>query len=198
MNMLGIFLDTETNGLNPFKHKILEIAYKIIDIQTGEVKEQFESVLSHPLETWMQSDPASLKVNGFTWEEVCHGVAPLIVREKILFHFKKQGIRRGEAVFICQNPSFDRAFFAHLINSDEQEALLWPYYWLDLASMYWKEALRKGKENPLAFPWNTGFSKDKIAAAYKIPPEQSPHRAMNGVDHLLLCYEAVVGFPKKF
>lgn len=195
--MLGIFLDTETNGLNPQKHKILEIAYKIIDIETGKIKEEFETVISHPEATWKLSDPASLKVNGFTWEEVCKGLSPDTVALKIIEHFKKHQIRRGEAVFICQNPSFDRAFFGHLIDPDKQEALLWPYHWLDLASMYWKEAIRKGKENPVVFPWNTGFSKDKIAAAHQIPKEESPHRAMNGVKHLLLCYEAVVGFPSQ-
>lgn len=189
--MLGIFLDTETNGLNFQKHRILEIAYKIIDVKTGELKEEFESIIFQPEEAWKESDPASLRVNGFTWDEVSQGNAPALIAESIITHFKQHGIERGKAVFICQNPSFDRAFFSQLIDPDKQEALLWPYHWLDLASMYWTSSIQK-KER---YPWVTGFSKDKIAEACHLPTEETPHRAMNGVNHLLLCYKTVVGFP---
>lgn len=190
-----IFLDSETNGLNPHKHKILEIAYKILDAKTGEHKLEFHAVVQQPEEVWKQSDPASLKVNGFTWEEVKFGDEPEVISQTIIEQFSRLEIRRGNAVFICQNPSFDRIFFAQLIDPDKQENLIWPYHWLDLASMYWKESMMLGKNIPSAYPWNTGFSKDKVAAAHGLPPENSPHRAMNGVDHLILCYKAVVGFP---
>jgi DNA polymerase-3 subunit epsilon/oligoribonuclease len=189
--MLGIFLDTETNGLNFKKHKILEIAYKIVDLKTGELKEEFESIVFQPEEAWKMSDPASLKVNGFTWDEVSHGNAIPLIAEQIITHFKQHGIERGKAVFICQNPSFDRVFFSQLIDPDKQEDLLWPYHWLDLASMYWAKSIQKRER----YPWDTGFSKDKIATACQLPAEETPHRAMNGVNHLLLCYKTVVGFP---
>ncbi|MES2345022.1 MAG: 3'-5' exonuclease [Chlamydiota bacterium] len=194
--MLGIFLDTETNGLNSRKHKVLEIAYKIIDMETGALISAFESVISQPEDVWKGSDPASLKVNGFTWEEVVKGAPVSMVASSIIAEFKKHDIRRGSAVFICQNPSFDRAFFGQIIDPDKQEEFLWPYHWLDLASMHWKGAIERGKQNPALFPWNTGFSKDKIALAHNLPKENAPHRAMNGVNHLLLCYEKVVGFPQ--
>jgi DNA polymerase-3 subunit epsilon/oligoribonuclease len=195
--MLGIFLDTETNGLNPQKHKVLEIAYKIVDMETGTLQNAFETVVAQNQEVWKGSDPASLKVNGFTWEEVSCGQSLADIALIITNTFKKHEIKRGSAVFICQNPSFDRAFFGQIIDPDTQEALLWPYHWLDLASMYWADAIKRAKDDPACFPWNTGFSKDKIALARGLPKENSPHRAMNGVNHLLLCYEKVIGFPKK-
>ena len=102
---------------------------------------------------------------------------------------------RKKAVFICQNPSFDRGFFSQLIDPDTQEDLNWPYHWLDLASMYWAISMDKAKKQNCPFPWETGISKDLIASHYNLPAEDKPHRAMNGVDHLLICYEAVVGFP---
>ncbi|HEY5234979.1 MAG TPA: 3'-5' exonuclease, partial [Rhabdochlamydiaceae bacterium] len=89
---------------------------------------------------------------------------------------------------------FDRIFFSQLVDPDIQESLNWPYYWLDLASMYWAKSIRKGKQDPKHYPWVTGFSKDRIAAVYHLPAEEHPHQAMNGVDHLLLCYEKVIGF----
>ncbi len=193
--MLGIFLDTETNGLNPFKHKVLELAFKILDMETGDVREHFQATVRQPRNEWDKSDTESLRVNGFTWEEIEKGISCEELAEQIQRVFAKFDIVRGKAVFICQNPSFDRAFFNQIFSADLQEALRWPYHWLDLASMYWAEAIRLGKEDAQLFPWVSGYSKDKIAAAYCLAPEAQPHRAMNGVDHLLLCYTAVVGFP---
>lgn len=194
--MLGVFLDTETNGLNSQIHRILEIAYKIVDLNTGEVKEEFESLIAQPIELWEKSDQESLRVNGFTWNEISQGKTQRNVSQSIIDSFTRAGIRRKKAVFICQNPSFDRVFFSQLIDSDTQELLSWPYHWLDLASMYWALAMKRAELKEGPFPWETGFSKDLIASQYKLPLENKPHRAMNGVSHLLLCYEAVVGFPK--
>lgn len=193
--MIGIFLDTETNGLNSQVHKIVELAYKIVDLANGETKEEYQTMIAQPIEAWEKSDQESLRVNGFTWEEVEKGRTPRHVSQHIIDSFSRWGIRRKKAVFICQNPSFDRVFFSQLIDSDTQELLSWPYHWLDLASMYWALSMEKAKKQEGPLPWETGFSKDLIASQYKLPVETKPHRAMNGVSHLLLCYQAVVGFP---
>ncbi len=37
------------------------------------------------------------------------------------------------------------------------------------------------------------LSKDKIAKFYNLPPEEKPHRALRGVEHLIECYKAAVG-----
>lgn len=195
--MLGVFLDTETSGLNPLKHKILELAFKIIDVKSGDLKHSFETLVSQSQTDWEKSDPESLKVNGFTWSQVSQGNKIDQIAESIITTFKNWNIIKGAAVFICQNPSFDRAFFSQLIDPDTQEALNWPYHWLDLASMYWAENIQKGIKKLGPFPWDTGVSKDRISSVYRLPAEAKPHRAMNGVNHLLLCYEAIVGFPEK-
>lgn len=193
--LLGIFLDTETNGLNPQKHKIIEIAFQIIDLKTGACKDSFESVIAISIEDWQKSDLKSLEVNGLNWQIVHQGLPSQLVAQQIQECFAKNQISRGKAVFICQNPSFDRAFFSYLIDPELQEVLLFPYHWLDLASMYWVVAIRQAKTGLKLFPWETGCSKDAIAKAYSLGSEQHPHRAMNGVLHLLLCYKAIVGFP---
>lgn len=192
--MLAIFLDTEANGLNYKKHQVIELALKIVDIETGKEKGIYHSVVLQTLAQWKSSDPISLEVNGFTWDEVRLGKKPEIIAKEIIDLFALHNIQRGNSVFICQNPSFDRAFFAQIIDPDLQEKLLWPYHWLDLASMYWAKAIAKEKTEANKMPWVTGLSKDKIAKVYALPPEEKPHRAMNGVDHLILCYQAIVGF----
>ncbi len=192
--MLGIFLDTETNGLNPFVHRALEIAFKIVNLTTGEVVDSYDAVIHQSPEEWKRSDKQSLEVNGFNYGMVEHGTPAPQAATEITNLLQKNRINRGTAVFICQNPSFDRIFFSQLISPEIQENFKWPYYWLDMASMYWAEAIRAGKENSAKMPWKTGFSKDKIASVYKLAPEANPHRAMNGVDHLILCYKHVIGF----
>ena len=198
MGMTGIFLDTETSGLNPRFHRVLEIAYKILDLETGHVKETYEAIVQQSPAEWAKSDPNSLKVNGFTWERVESGTPLKQVEKEILESFQRWQIRRKEAVFICQNPSFDRSFFSQIIPVELQEELRWPYHWLDLASMHWAVALERAKQHSGSLlPWEIGFSKDQIASYYRLPEEVKPHRAINGVNHLILCYEAVVGFPKE-
>ena len=193
--MLGIFLDTETNGLNPFIHKVLEIAFTLIDLSTGEVKKEFSAVLSIPLQDWEKSDETSLKINGFSWEEVQKGNSVSQVIQDIEQLFLQYNLKRGSAIFICQNPSFDRPFFSQLVSPATQEKNLYPYHWLDLASMFWAQSLIKYKAKQGPAPWEIGSSKDQIARFYEIPPEKKPHRAQNGVAHLIQCYQAIVGFP---
>lgn len=193
--VLGVFLDTETNGLNSKIHRILELAFKIVDLTDGRLLDEFQTIISQPIEAWEKSDQDSLRVNGFQWAEVSQGRTPRSVSQTIIDTFTRHGIRRKQAVFICQNPSFDRVFFSQLIDPDTQELLSWPYHWLDLASMYWALSMQNARFQKGPFPWETGFSKDLIASHYKLPSESKPHRAMNGVAHLLLCYQAVVGFP---
>ena len=188
--MLGIFLDSETSGLSSEKHALLEIAYKIVDLKNGRVCESYEAIVYHPITVWQESDPDSLKVNGFTYEIIKDGKKIDVVQQEILESFKRMKISRESAVFICQNPSFDRAFFSHLFPTELQETLNWPYHWLDLASMFWGICLRDKK-----YPWKSGLSKDNIAQYLSLEKEASPHRAMNGVSHLLACYRKLVGFP---
>ncbi len=191
--MLGIFLDTETNGLNAFKHKVIEIAFKIVDLETEKVVDSYSSIVFQTYEEWQNSNLESLQINGFNWEDISFGKKPETISEEIQACFKINNIKRGEAVFICQNPSFDRAFFSQFVDADLQEKKLWPYHWLDLASMYFAASLIKKKEDPsIEFPWKTGLSKDNIAKVLHLPPESKPHRAMNGVDHLILCYKMVL------
>jgi oligoribonuclease len=196
--MLGIFLDQETTGLDSYRHRLLEVACKVVNLSTGQELANYQSVICQPQTVWQASDSTALGVNGFIWDEVQKGQTEQKVGEEIVQLFQGLGITRGKAVFICQNPSFDRAFFSHLVDCYTQEKLLWPYHWLDLASMYWALEIEKSKTQELALPDEIWLSKDQIAVSFHLPKESQPHRAMQGVDHLLLCYKHVVGFPEQF
>lgn len=192
--MRAIFLDVETSGLDAFRHRALEIAFKVIDLQTGEEQLTYHSIVRQPLEVWERRDPSSVKVNGFTWDKVLQGKEEHVVGQEIVSLFRQLGIERGKAVYICQNPSFDRGFFGQLVDVYTQEQHHWPYHWLDFASMYWALKMKKiGLEQQLV-PSEMCLSKNAIAQQYQLPTESCPHCALNGVEHLILCYRTVIGF----
>lgn len=182
--MRAIFLDTETGGLNPSKHPLLEIAFVIADLNSKEVLSTYTSLVKPSITDWNLCDKDALRINGFKLQEFEDSKDIKQVAEEILEIFDKLNIHRKNSVFICQNPSFDRAFFAKLFHPDFQETRKWPYHWLDLASMYWAIRLNEGKK-----PWDNGLSKDKIALDLGLGCEKAPHRAMRGVEHLKLCFD---------
>lgn len=184
--MLAIFLDIETTGLNPRRHRALEIAFKIYDLNDWELRAAYSKSICQPNAVWEEADPASLRVNGLSQATHIGTASELEVGEEIVDLFGAVGIDRSNALFICQNPSFDRSFFCQLIDVDRQERLNWPYHWLDLASMYWATVAAHGS--------NQRLSKDAIAHHFGLPPENRPHRAMQGVDHLITCYREVIKF----
>lgn len=193
--MFGIFLDIETSGLDPYQHRVLEIAFKIINLETGLEVCTYQSIVKQSESAWSRRDPSSVEVNGFTWEKVQCGQEITDVSKEIIEVFTGMQIKRGHAFFICQNPSFDRAFFSQIVPVYLQESLLWPYHWLDLASMYWALTIKKIHLTDHPFPTELSVSKNSIAERYNLPIEEYPHSAINGVNHLILCYQTVVGFP---
>jgi oligoribonuclease len=195
--MLAIFLDVETSGLDSFHHKVLEIAFKVVDVHSGKEKCTYESIVKQPQDVWDTRDPISIEVNGFTWEKVLQGKEEATVRQEIIDLFIGLDIQRGKAVYICQNPAFDRGFFAQIVDVYTQEQLHWPYHWLDFASMYWALRVKKVNEEKSRLPQEMNLSKNSIAQEFNLPIESYPHSAINGVNHLILCYSTVVGFGKE-
>lgn len=185
--MLLIFLDSETTGLDPEKHRLLEIAYKIYDTEKNHITLSYESIINQPAEIRAEANPKSMEINGFTEEKILSGKSEKAVAAEIINDFHRAGIGNGQAAFVCQNPSFDRAFFNQLISTEIQIEFRWPYHWLDLASMFWASCQFKKR----AILSEADLTKNAIATFYSISPEKIPHRAMQGVIHLLLCYSAL-------
>lgn len=191
--MRAIFLDSETTGLDTSRHRPIDIAFKIIDVASDEVVGAYQSLIKQPESEWEKRDPASMLINGYTWEEIQGGKEPEVVAKEIIEIFTQAGIQRLKAVFICQNPAFDRGFFSQLIDVYTQDRLNWPYHWLDFASMYWALLAQQSADENQPFPVEINLSKNEIAKRQGLPIEEVPHRAMRGVDHLIMCYRAVVG-----
>lgn len=192
--MLAIFLDIETTGLDFFIHRSIDFALKVIDTSTGIEIFTYQSIIKQSQSVWEKCDPSSLEINGFTWDKLQLGKTEEVVKTEIIQIFANLGISRGKAVYICQNPAFDRGFFSQIVDIHTQERLNWPYHWLDFASMFWALRIKQAKQDQEPFPLEINLSKNAIAAFYNLPTEITPHSALNGVNHLVLCYQTVIGF----
>lgn len=192
--MYGIFLDIEATGLDPSIHKVLEIAFKVIDLKSGNEMAAYDAIIKIGVEDWDLRDLESMKINEFTWEKSQEGKDISVVRNEIIAIFNQLKISRENTFYICQNPAFDRNFFSKIVSLNTQEQYKWPYHWLDFASMYWVLRVKAAHEKQEPMPTALNVSKNAIAKAYQIPEETHPHLAINGVNHLILCYKTVVGF----
>lgn len=192
LDMYAIFLDIETTGLDPFIHKPIDLAFKIYDIRQDVSIAEYQQKIFQSIEDWNLHDPESIKVNGYTYRDLEEGKRSEKVAEEVIQLLLSHGIERGKAFFICQNPAFDRAFFDRIIPVYTQEKLNWPYHWLDLASMYWVFLLNEEKNERSQLSETINLSKNAIGKRFGIEQEAVPHRAMNGVEHLIKCYRAVI------
>jgi DNA polymerase-3 subunit epsilon/oligoribonuclease len=187
----GIFLDIETDGLDPDLHVALEVAVVVYELHTMLCIAEYQSFIRCSEKQWaFGSDPRALAINGITYEDVKNAKDSTYVCEDLTELFLTHEIDKTNSVFICQNPSFDRGFFPQIMPLETQEELELPYHWIDLASMYFASSFLS-VDNPIK-PHNDPklirLSKDSIAQHLGLPPEQRPHRALNGVKHLISCY----------
>ena len=190
--MRGVFLDLETNGLDPFQHSVLEIALSIVDMRSLRSFYTYSTfVRTSEKQFILASDPQALSVNQILLSDVIEAKEIDDIKDDLVEIFLSYEIEKQNAIFICQNPSFDRMFFDSLFPVELQKDLNLPYHWLDLASMYWMKIahprmIEHGKASSL--------SKDNIAIFLGLKPEEKPHRALNGVNHLIECYKKLVEF----
>jgi len=189
--MKAVFLDIETDGLCPDMNQVLEIAVSIYDLHTMLCLAEYSSFILCSKRHWnFGSDPRALAINGITFQDVKDAPQPDSVCGDLAELFLTHDIHKRNSVFICQNPSFDRGFFPQIMPVETQHDLELPYHWLDLASMYFASSFLS-VDNPIK-PHDDStiirLSKDSIAKHLGLPPEQKPHRALNGVHHLIACY----------
>ena len=192
--MKGIFIDIETNGLDSDIHSPLELCISIYDLHTMMCITEYSSLIQCSPKCYLyESDPKALLVNGITLDEVKDAKTSYDVCEDLEECFLCYEIDKTNSVFICQNPSFDRSFFNQIMPLEVQHDLELPYHWLDLASMYWARTI--DVTNPVNghnLEGIVSLSKDNIARNLGLPMESKPHRAVNGVHHLIECYRALM------
>jgi DNA polymerase-3 subunit epsilon/oligoribonuclease len=191
-------LDIETTGLDFRVHVPIDIAIVIKDLHNYKTLVEYTSCITCDAKDWDLSDKKALAKNGFNKDCIWQGTEMSHVSKTIITMFLQVGITKSNSFFFCQNPSFDRPFFHDIVSQNEMNELNFPHHWLDLASMFFLKCLSPNCK----IGFNTGrgrpekrsspLSKDSIAKSLGLLPEEKPHRAMNGVKHLIQCYEALI------
>lgn len=196
--MRAVFIDVETTGLDFDRHVPLDVGAVVVDLHNMScIATYYELIKCYSIQ-WDHADHQALEVNGFDIDNHFASKESWEVGNELLEFLVHHGILRGQSIFICQNPSFDRIFIHKLISQKKMNDFNLPYHWLDLASMYWIKALDINKPvngHTLKKHSPISLSKDTIASMLGIPKEAKPHKGLQGAEHLFECYKALVKLP---
>lgn len=151
-NGVYLIIDTETTGLHPARHGLIELAAAALDEKLA-VLETFQADVCPP--EGCEIDPEALQVNGFTRERISRGLSYTAVcarfREFFINHFS------AEPVVIGQFYPFDYAFLDQVFSAsghgDGFAALVKGNDFIDtkaLANSMNLQAILRGQPRPFA------------------------------------------------
>jgi DNA polymerase III epsilon subunit-like protein len=147
-----LIIDTETTGLHPARHGLIELAAAALDEKLA-VLETFQADVCPP--EGCEIDPEAMQVNGFTRERISQGVSYAAVcerfREFTVKHFS------AEPVIVGQFYPFDYAFLDQVFSvsgyADGFGAVIKGNDFIDtkaLANSMNLQAILRGQPKPLA------------------------------------------------
>jgi len=165
--MKYLFCDTETSGIDPSKHGIIQIA-GLIDID-GEIKESFD-IKIQPFPNQLISKE-SMKINGLTVEDLKTFHKPqegYALLTEIFSKYISKFDKTDKFFFVGYNSNFDDSFLRQFfINSGDEYYGSW--IWcptIDVSSF----AMEFLKEERSKFP---NFKLVTVAKAFGIPVDES-------------------------
>ena len=159
-----LFVDTETTGLDPSRHELLEVAAIRTSPDGLTIISKYEAKLKPlHLET---AEPKALQVNGYSAEEWADDkcVSPVRVVDAL----QKMA---GGTVLVGQNVSFDEGFLSPLFISTGLNPP-WGYHRVDTVSLAWPLFVHTGLE---------GLSLSKLCAFLGVA-QMPTHRAAADVE----------------
>lgn len=159
-----VHIDTETTGLNPAYHELIDIGVVYTDKTGKELGRWYRRLMPRFPE---RLDPGAQKVNGFDaplWKQEGAWAPDAALRDWIAYDQKTFGKR--PRLRVAYNCSFDKGFLDALYR---QAGLEWSehftYFWFDIPSMAWAMGYQQ-----IRGPW--------VANALGVADE--PH---GGIDH---------------
>jgi DNA polymerase III epsilon subunit-like protein len=170
------FLDTETTGPVFGYHEIIDLAAVRTSPDGSEVREVWESRL-RPRHPERITDFAR-QHNRF--DEAVWDRAPLPSRE-LWTSFATFAL---DAVPVCHNPAFDRAFVQLAASAHDVADVGLDYHWIGTESLAWVP-YRRGELD--------GVKLDILLEALDLDPEPMPHTAILGAQSCRLVYLELVG-----
>ena len=125
--MKALIFDFETGGLDYKQHSPLSVAYCVSDLDTGNILEQYSTLIKLPSYNVEQK---ALEINGLSVAECqLKGVEPSVVAEKMMDSW----VNHACSMLGGHNIHFDIRFLAHWIFSTEPQNIdkLFSHRYLD-------------------------------------------------------------------
>lgn len=168
-----VIVDTETTGLDPFTHELIEIGFIIFDSVTFKIYGQFNFKIKP--ERIEDANPVALVVNGYNkkdWKDA------ITIREAMEFFAKAT----DQCIFMAHNVAFD-----------------WSFVEYNLSKLSIPHTLQKNKIDTVSIAWAkiphhkvSSWSLKTICTYLDIPPEPKIHRAVNGAMCAYQCYKKLM------
>jgi oligoribonuclease (3'-5' exoribonuclease) len=159
MNSKIVFLDTETTGLNPYSHELLEVAMIVREMGVDR-----EVLFSLQIDT-TRADRHALKVNNYygrSQELARTRVQPQQAESRLLVYLE-------DAIVVGNNVQFDLRFIERfLYQRGSYNTTPWHYHPVDLKALV-------AADNTLGPP---PWSSVRIAEAAGVPLPRDAHTAM--------------------
>jgi len=132
-----VFLDTETTGLEPANHEVIEFAAVKMDPQTFSVIDKIEfKIKPLHIET---AQPKALEVNGYTPEKWTDAIDPETAAKRISEFC-------SESVIVGHNVSFDTGFLEVLLKQYKIEKRI-DYHKVDTCALAYTQLVHLGLES---------------------------------------------------
>lgn len=187
-----VFVDTETTGLNPMLHEVVEFAGIKRDCQ-GNIKARLGLLLraqyvtapppwAHALpgfnlEAWSQGIQAAFRVTGFTVEGVSneHRMPPKQAATMIVEFLKN-------CTIIGQNVAFDMGFLKSLLEREGIDPSVLPYQTVDTITLAYEHLIPKGINS-------LSLTKPGGVCEFLNIPIVGAHSAMGDAEMTMLVYD---------
>jgi len=158
-----VFIDTETSGLDPVMHELLDFA---------AIKDGVEMSFKIKPRRIFTASPKALEVNGYNaaeWEGALeiHEAAPKIAA------FLK------DSVIVGHNVRFDMSFIAEFLKEAQMDVRL-DYHLVDTVTLAYVLLVPKGL---------ISLSLEPVCNFLRLPPEPKQHRALAGARACKAVYE---------
>lgn len=125
-----VALDTETGGINPAEHSLLEVALVVTDDRGGILGEYSSAVL--PKDSLYRVAPKALEINNIDLRVHAAEAQPAERVAQEMSSFLAPFRASGPLILVGWNVNFDRSFLQHQLLGFEGVAELFGYRTMDL------------------------------------------------------------------
>ncbi len=171
------YLDIETSGLRPQDGAVILAIGCVVEkpSKKGTTFGEFYGVVTPTELEWANASPKALEVNGLTLEVLREEGRPFCdVRDGFLRFLAENGVEKGKAQVIGQNPNFDLSFLHHFMGE-----------YLNFIGFPWDDVIDTRDlysilANREVVPVLKYRSSENLSQALGIAPEPWPHNALEG------------------